>query len=68
MNGSNSRTARYSEELYEVELYNLEWITSTLGTYDINSPEMKAAYFYDYRNFYKTKFENKKNKYPHKNY
>ncbi|MGF9964252.1 hypothetical protein [Bacillus rhizoplanae] len=60
MDGSNSRTARYSEELHEVEPYNLEWITSTLGIYEINSPEMKAAYFYAYRNLYKTKFENKK--------
>lgn len=56
------------EELHEVEPYNLEWITSTLGIYNINSPEMEAAYFYVYRNLYKTKFENKKNKYPQKNY
>lgn len=46
------------EELHEVEPYNLEWITITLGIYDINTPEMKATYFYVYRNLYKKIFKN----------
>ena len=54
--------------LHDEEPYKIEWITSTLGIYDDNRPEIKAAHFYAYKNLYNTIFQNKKSKYPFENY
>ncbi|UYZ22037.1 hypothetical protein [Mesobacillus jeotgali] len=48
------------KHLHEEEPYDIDWIINTLSIYDIDSPELKAAYFYAYKNLYKTTFQNKK--------
>ncbi|HDR7223713.1 TPA: hypothetical protein QCX01_002918 [Bacillus toyonensis] len=57
------------DQLYEEEPYNIEWVTRTLDIYaEDSSLQLKAAYFYAYKNLYDTKFRNKKNQYPYENY